>query len=363
MRSLLALLLLSAACGGAASRPPTPPPAPVAHMRAHFIDVGQGDATLLEMPCAAVLIDTGGEANEGFDGVAALRDYLDAFFARRADLDRTLALLVLTHPHIDHVRGVPMVLERYRVQHVIDNGQLRSTGVAEVTALHDWLRAHPEVTHEDIHAERALPGGLTDATIDPVRCPTVDPELRVLWGQVDQDPGWADDYFGKKPFENENNHSIVLRVDFGRSSFLFTGDLEEVAIGDLVHAYAATGLLDVDVYKVGHHGSRNGTTGAELAAMTPRIAVISAGPTTRHWDWTAWQYGHPNRRAVALLAERLSDRRAPTDVLVGERRQEFSDLRVDAAVYATAWDGTVVVDADTRGRIHVERAPARAVRR
>ncbi len=68
------------------------------------------------MPCAAVLIDTGGELNPSFDGVAALRDYLDAFFARPGDLGGTLDLLVITHPHIDHTRGVPMVLQRCRVR-------------------------------------------------------------------------------------------------------------------------------------------------------------------------------------------------------------------------------------------------------
>jgi len=228
-------------------------------MRAHFIDVGQGDATLLEMSCAAVLIDTGGELNESFDGVAALRDYLDAFFARRPDLDGTIELMVITHPHIDHTRGIPMVLSRYKVRHVIDNGQERSSGKAEAIALHEWVRAHPEVAYEDIHADRAVPTGLTDATIDPIRCPDVDPEVHVLWGAMDQDPGWHADRYGKKPFENENNHSVVLRVDFGRASFLFPGDLEEVAIGDMVKAYAGTRLLDVDVYKVGHHGSRNAT--------------------------------------------------------------------------------------------------------
>ncbi len=327
-------------------------------MRVHFIDVGQGDATLLEMPCAAALIDTGGELNESFDGVVALRDYLDAFFARRTDLGGTLELLVITHPHIDHTRGIPMVLGRYRVTHVVDNGQERSSGKAEAIALHEWLRAHPAVGHEDIHAERALPAGATDETIDPIRCPDVDPEIRVLWGQVDHDPGWRADRYGKKPFDNENNHSVVVRVDFGRSSFLFPGDLEEVAIGDMVRAYAGSSLLDVDVVKVGHHGSRNGTTPSELAAMSPRVAVISMGSPVRHWEWTAWQYGHPNKGIVKLLAEHVGGRRKPVEEMVGQRAEEFDGIIVDGAVYATGWDGTVVLEADARGKVQVI-SPAR----
>jgi competence protein ComEC len=362
--ALAALLVALAACGGGAGRvrpgpggpEPAQPPAPT--MKSHFIDVGQGDATLLEFPCAAMLIDTGGELDEGFDGVAALRDYLDAFFARRADLHNTLELVVVSHPHVDHTRGLPMVLGRYQVRHVIDNGQVRSTGVADVTFLHAWLGQHPEVGHEDIHADQMTPGGLSDDVIDPIACPEVDPQIRVLWGQSMSDPGWPADSYGRLPFDNENNHSVVVRVDFGRSSFLFPGDLEEAGIGALVHAYAPTHLLDVDVYKVGHHGSRNGTTAAEVAAMTPRLAVISMGPSTRHWDWTAWRYGHPSKRVLELLERGLSDKRAHTEVLVGERGQTFTAFTLDAAVYATGWDGTVVVGADTRGRIRVER-PAR----
>jgi competence protein ComEC len=351
VRRWLVLVVALAACGGAAVRPTPEAPAPT--MRAHFIDVGQGDATLLEFPCGAALIDTGGELNDSFDSVAALRRTLDTFFARRTDLGGTLDLLVLTHPHLDHVRGVPMILERYKVKNVIDDGLERSSGAAQVLALHDWLRHHPEVRHEDIHAERARPAGLTDDIIDPIRCPEVDPAIRVLWGQVAADPGWAPDHRGQNPFVNENNHSVVVRVDFGRASFLFPGDLEEAAIGDLVHDHEHDGLLDVDVYKVGHHGSRNGTTAAEVALMTPRIAIISAGPTSRHAEYSAWEFGHPHRLVAKLLEEGVSERHAPREVLVGERREEFTPMTLGAAIYATGWDGTIVLEATTRGEIRV----------
>ncbi len=361
---LLTFVLVLFACGRATPPPlaPLPPrPHPATTMRAHFIDVGQGDATLLEMPCAAVLIDTGGEENDEFDSTRALEEYLDTFFARRTDLERTIDLLVITHPHIDHTRGIPMVLERYHVTHVIDNGQEQSSGRKEMIALHEWLKGHPEVGHEDILAEKALPAGLTDAVIDPISCPEVDPEIRVLWGQVATDPGWPGKSYGKTAFENANNHSVVVRIDFGKSSFLFPGDLEEQAIGDLVRVYGASGLLDIDVYNVGHHGSRNGTTEAELAAMTPRIAVLSMGSPLRHVQWTAWQYGHPNAGIVKLLTAYVSDHRRPVHELVGERQKDFLDITIGTAVYGTGWEGTIVIDADVAGTIHVIRpmAPAR----
>jgi competence protein ComEC len=354
MRPLLALVLALVACGGAPrpviDRDRPPQAAPV--MRAHFIDVGQGDATLLEFPCGAALIDTGGELNDAFDGVAALEAYLDAFFARRADLDRTIDLLVVTHPHIDHTRGLPMVLEKYRVRSLVDDGLERSSGAAEAQLLH--ARAHERgVPHRDVRVEELGPEGGSDGIIDPIRCDDVDPEIRVLWGQLAVDPGWKETPWGTKPFDNENNHSVALRVDFGRASFLFTGDLEEEALDAFVGRYHRTGLLDVDVYKVGHHGSRNGTTEGLVRAMTPRVAVLSMGPALRRLDWTAWKYGHPNTRVVELLAAHLKDRRPGTEVRVGRRSMEFGNLVVERAIYGTGWDGTVVIEASARGRLTV----------
>src|SRR4051812_40216303 len=74
-------------------------PASSQTMRTHFIDVGQGASTLLEFPCAAMLIDTGGERNGEFDSTEELTSYLDDFFEQRPDLNKTLHSLMLTHPH------------------------------------------------------------------------------------------------------------------------------------------------------------------------------------------------------------------------------------------------------------------------
>ena len=92
-------------------------------MSVHFIDVGQGDATLLEFPCGAVLVDTGGEDSWGFDGGHAVTTYLSAFFQRRKDLARTLKSVILTHPHPDHTRGLAEVVTVFMVDHIVDNGQ------------------------------------------------------------------------------------------------------------------------------------------------------------------------------------------------------------------------------------------------
>src|SRR5215510_11549491 len=112
------------------------PPASAPTFRAHFIDVGQGAATLVEFPCAAVLIDTGGEANGDFDSSVALMDYLDTFFNGRVDLEKTLHSIILTHPHIDHTRGVADVLGKYRIRNAVTNGQETGSGKYGQIALH-----------------------------------------------------------------------------------------------------------------------------------------------------------------------------------------------------------------------------------
>jgi len=105
-------------------------------MQVHFIDVGQGAATLIEFPCAAILVDTGGENNGDFDSNSELLSYLDDFFGRRSDLKNTLHSLMLSHPHIDHTRGVKDVLGRYKILNAVTNGQEEGSGKSGQIALH-----------------------------------------------------------------------------------------------------------------------------------------------------------------------------------------------------------------------------------
>jgi beta-lactamase superfamily II metal-dependent hydrolase len=326
-------------------------------LRIHVIDVGQGAATLLEFPCGAILVDTGGEANSQFDSVPVLERTLEAFFARRTDLNRTLDVLLLTHPHLDHVRGVPLVMSRFNVRYIVDNGQPGDERVApyleELMNLKDPLRRR-SVGNSDVG-----PSGLTDAMIDPVTCAPVDPVIRVLNGRQELDPGWGLDDYERAHFQDANNHSVVVRVDFGRASVLITGDLEEVALESLLAKYAGTSWLDADVYVVGHHGSHNGTTRALLDAVSPKMAILSVGPFHRHESWTAWQYGHPRIRTLELLNSSVLLSGLAREVLAGAGMRRFHAHRLSGAIYATAWDGTVVVEAAEDGRLRViQPAPA-----
>src|SRR5262249_11080676 len=113
--------------------------------------------------------------------------------------------------------------------------------------------------------------------------------LQVLWGGVSRRPaGWTQD-----AFHNENNNSVIIQLDFGSTSMLITGDLQEDGMDKLVERWGNSGLLDVDIYEVGHHGSHNATTHELLDAMTPKVSLISVGPSEERHGFTAWQHGHP----------------------------------------------------------------------
>lgn len=318
-------------------------------MAVHYIDVDQGAAALLEFPCGAVMIDAGGRGEGASQHLLA---YLHAFFARRPDLDNTIETIFITHTHIDHDSNLEPVVESFRVGGVIDNGIDHGSGRAPYRWVHNRA-AEPgaSIGLEDI-LEPAVAAagdqGLTDSIIDPVDCGGVDPKIHLLSGGYLENPGWPDG-----DFDNGNNQSLVIRVDYGKASFLFTGDMEETAIETLLDHWSGTGMLDTDVWEVGHHGSYNGTTSPLLAAITPRVAVISMGHENVHAQWTAWAYGHPRRSAVDMIVAGVSGTRAATTVRVADKVKSFSDYSLSKAVYATGWDGDVTIHADAHGHISV----------
>lgn len=327
----------------------------------HVIDIGQGMSLLLEFPCGAILYDTGGEKNEEFDSWTNLRDYLDAFFERRKDLGRTFSSLVISHPHLDHTRNIQAVIERYNVDNVVDNGAISGgVGIEGQVWMHDWVQEHKDtVGHIDVNAKDVPDNeGLTGPVIDPVhgcKASPIDPNIRVLWG------GKESEEVGDDP----NDHSVMLRVDFGESSALLAGDVERLSIARLAKKYPGDhSLLDTDVYQVPHHGSRYSTASWLVEAVSPKVAVISCGPYERDVPWTARKFGHPHRESIAhLMNEKggvLWPHPHPAKHMVGvrgawkETPSEFEERLIDRAIYATGWDGNILVTMNANGWIHVE---------
>lgn len=329
-------------------------------MVAHFINVGQGQAILLEFSCGLVLVDTGGGQVPGINWVQRFTAYVDRVLDRRRDLNDTIDVVFITHPHVDHTLGTTGMGQgtRYRVNRLVTNAETRGSGFDELRpflSLAQTRGIHQPVSTSDIPA-----AGLTDQRIDPLNCRGTDPDIRVLWGSSNR---WRD---------NGNNHSLVVRVAFGESSFLIVGDLEEDAQPAMLRQFAQNReLFDVDVYAVGHHGSRNGTSEDLVDAMRPEIAVMSAGnPANREPRFAAYNFGHPNLIAIDRLRDPTNgvsmvrpSRTVPVGIsgLVPARRNPprpaippvYRDETISHAIFSTGWDGNVVIFASRTGEKRV----------
>ena len=310
-------------------------------MTAHFIDVGQADATLLEFPCGAILIDAGRDS----ESETAIVDYLESFFKRRADLKRTLKSVIITHNHADHNNGIKEIYKKFNVKRYVHNGYISGKRGGSGTSI-DIEKMYPttvSVVTNDMGCDDE--DGFTNSAIDPCQCDQCDPEVRVLFSHLKK---WLS---GAK--ESQNNHSMIVRVDFGESSFLFTGDCDTQAIKYALDKHAKHwGLFDVDVYQVGHHGAANGTTIPLMQRMTPEMAVISVGPHDRRGSQSAWSYGHPSSRLIKDdIVPRLTGGRKARRVRVAVgAKQSFETYLAKKALYATGWDGTIQIEADLEGR-------------
>ncbi|MGM9631891.1 MAG: ComEC/Rec2 family competence protein [Eubacteriales bacterium] len=215
----------------------------------HYIDVGQGDATLLQTSAGAVLIDCG--SKEYGDDILA---YLEG------EGITELEYLIFTHPHEDHMGCAPAVLRGITVKNVIMNDRTSTTNYFEQT-----LDAIEEL-------------GVNVILAEPDEIITVGAlQLRILGPQN-----------SKFSSSDTNNSSIIIHAIYGNRAFLFTGDAEKEAESELVETYGGT--LKADVFAAGHHGSSTSNTQKLLDECTPSHIVISCGEGN--------SYNHPHDEAV-----------------------------------------------------------------
>lgn len=223
-------------------------------LRLRFLDVGQGDAILIDTPGNQhVLVDGGPN-----DGVVTL-------LARYLVPPTRFRLVVASHNHEDHIGGLPAVLGRYPAQEVWISGSIHTTATYE-----RWLRAIQSsgAQVEVVHAGHTL-------TLDGV-------ELRVLHP--------FEDVTGQRP-EDQHDTTIVLKATYGATSALLTGDLDTYHEREMIERDRAS--LGATVLKVTHHGSEYGSTQRFLEAVHPELAIISVGADNR--------YGHPAPETLARL--------------------------------------------------------------
>jgi competence protein ComEC len=243
--------------------------APAGPLRVAFIDVGQGDSILIVSPEGKAMLIDGGEADSG------CLAYLQKQGIKQLDL------VVATHPHSDHIGGLVQVLRSIPVAEVVTNGQPHTTSIYEqfLDAIASAKARYTEVKRGDT----LKLGSLEFQVLSPVSATSGD----------------------------LNSNSLVLRLVYGATSFLFMGDAGKDAEASILSA----GLpVQATVLKVGHHGSNSASSLSFLRAVSPQVAVYSAGAGN--------PYGHPHPETLAALAA------------------------VGAQVYGTDVNGTVVVVSD-----------------
>ena len=233
-------------------------------MTVSFIDVGQGDCILIEMPQGKkILIDGGGKENfnaEKKDGDAIGKRIVVPFLHRRG-INR-LDMVILTHPHQDHLGGLNEVLGSIKVDEVFDSGQ------ANDSQAYNNFKSIIAANKIKYHIVKA-------------------------GERIQHSPQLSLQFFNPiAPLLGDtNSDSIVARLVYGDISFLFTGDMEKEGEERVFARFNS--ILRSTVLKVGHHGSLTSTTSDFLRAVAPKVAVISVGEHNR--------YRHPGRLTVQNL--------------------------------------------------------------
>jgi competence protein ComEC len=226
-----------------------------------FLDVGEGDAILLQQGSTQVLID-GGPSPQAV--TLALSRQMPFW-------DRTIELVVLTHPHSDHLAGLVEVLKRYKVKEVVYPSANDSSPIFQ-----EWLAL---LKDKEIKVITACAGRqITVGKLMTIE--VLNPQTKMLTGTE----------------SDVDNNCVALRVQEGKISFLLTGDMMNETETELTRHRAD---LACTVLKAAHHGSDTSSTQAFLTVADPQIAVISCGAGNK--------FGHPNEAALERLEESVGE--------------------------------------------------------
>ncbi|MBI4180356.1 MAG: DNA internalization-related competence protein ComEC/Rec2 [Chloroflexi bacterium] len=232
------------------------------NLHVSVLDVGQGDAILIQKGNRQILVDGGPSPQALVSGLGREMPFWD----------RTIDLVVSTHPDNDHITGLVEVLKRYQIEQVL----------------------YPDLKYDS-------PGTINNEWLSLVRAKNIKYTLAQAGQRINFGDGVIVEVLNpQKPFlisseaEVDNNNSVVLRLKMGDVSFLLTADIQAEAELELI---ARRANLTSTVLKVAHHGSATSTSAPFLAVVNPRVAVISVGAGN--------SFGHPNAEVMDRLKQKL----------------------------------------------------------
>lgn len=223
------------------------------YIEVHFIDVGQGDSILIMTANGNMLIDAGPGSAED-----ELKEYLCNLEIHRFEY------AVFTHSHEDHIGGADMIMTDFTVSNVI----IPDAAAESMT----YTRMIDAIESSGANVITAVSG--LEYTLGSMTATVIAPNA--------------------ESYRNTNNYSVVMRLEFGETVFMMTGDAEDVSEAEMLAKYD-TQFLDCDVLKVGHHGSQTSSTVEFIKSLTPSISVIFCAEGN--------SYGHPH----ALTLTKLTD--------------------------------------------------------
>ncbi len=221
-----------------------------------FLDVGQGDAMLVILPGGTQILIDGGPSNK----ISAKLSKYFPFY------DKDIELAILTHPHSDHMKGLVSVFKDYNVKNFIWSGANYDSRIYS-----DFIEA---LKHEGSNMYLAKAGDVVSYGNQPI--------LKILY---------PSEIFLGKSLKDVHDSDVISELDLGNKKFLLMGDSNEVVESRLVSSNI---VADINVLKVGHHGSKTATSPQLLQSAKPEEAVISVGNNS---------YGHPTPNVLRNLAE------------------------------------------------------------
>ena len=222
-------------------------------LKVHFIDVGQGDSILVQFKDKNLLIDAGPRSSSN-----DLLKYLKGINLTKLDY------VVATHPHEDHIGGMPEIIKNFEIGEFYAPKKQASTKIFQ-TMVEDLKKKNHKINVAKAGVSLDMDSDISVEMIAP----------------------------NSSDYENVNNYSAVIKVTYKDTSFLFTGDAEKLSEKEILQKKYD---IKADVLKLGHHGSSTSSSKEFLDKVNPKIAVASLGKNN--------DYGHPHKEIIKAMKDR-----------------------------------------------------------